>query len=139
MSEYTPEQLRETPLGSGPEGAVSKHADLLNDLEDMAGSYAYAVRRETLRRAGRVICDLEREHAAALVALKARLSERDCQIAQLNFVLQGERAAKEKAEAERDENKADAEQWRAYKARKDRVISAGMGRSPLRAAHKEKP
>ena len=27
---------------------------------------------------------------------------------------------------------ADAEKWRAYKARKDEVIAAGMGRNPLR-------
>ena len=31
---------------------------------------------------------------------------------------------------------ADAEQWRAYKARKDAVIAAGMGRNPLRQAVK---
>lgn len=28
--------------------------------------------------------------------------------------------------------KADAEQWRKYKARKEAVLAAGMGRSPLR-------
>ena len=58
------------PLGCGPEGSVSKYADLLNDLEDMAGSYAYAVRREVLRGAGRTICQLERDLAAAQEALQ---------------------------------------------------------------------
>ena len=33
---------------------------------------------------------------------------------------------------ERDALKADAESWRAYKARKDAVIAAGMRRNPLR-------
>lgn len=50
-----------TPLGCGPEGAVSDHADLLNALEDMAGSYAYAVRKPVLREAGRTIMALERK------------------------------------------------------------------------------
>ena len=35
--------------------------------------------------------------------------------------------------AERDAAVADAELWRAYKARKDAVLAAGMGRPPLRA------
>lgn len=37
-----------------------------------------------------------------------------------------------KVKDERDAFKADAEQWRAYKSRKDAVIAAGMGRNPLR-------
>jgi regulator of replication initiation timing len=35
--------------------------------------------------------------------------------------------------------KSDAEKWRAYKARKDAVIAAGMGRSPMRAAQPSEP
>lgn len=31
--------------------------------------------------------------------------------------------------------RADAELWRAYKARKDAALAAGFGRSPLRADH----
>lgn len=54
-----------TPLGCGTEGPVSQHADLLNTLEDMAGSGAYAVRKGVLRDAGRTIMSLERELAEA--------------------------------------------------------------------------
>ena len=68
----------ETPLGCGPEGSVSQFADLLNTLEDMAGSYAYAVRREELRAAGRAIMRLERELAAAK-------AERDALREQIKF------------------------------------------------------
>ena len=36
--------------------------------------------------------------------------------------------------AEVERLRADAESWRKYKARKDAVIAAGMGRNPLRDA-----
>lgn len=44
----------------------------------------------------------------------------------------GYEAGRASRDAEVEALMADAEQWRAYKARKDAVINAGMGRNPLR-------
>ena len=55
--------LNGTPIGCGPEGTVSQHADIVNRLESMAGSYTSAERSDTLRKAGRTIMALERENA----------------------------------------------------------------------------
>jgi hypothetical protein len=44
---------------------VSQHADLLNDIETMAGSYTNADRQGVLRSAGRTLLRLERELAEA--------------------------------------------------------------------------
>lgn len=55
--------MNDLPIGCGPEGTVSKHADIVNTLETMAGSYAYAARKGELREAARTIMRLERELA----------------------------------------------------------------------------
>lgn len=56
--------MSDTPIGCGPEGTVSKYADIVNTLETMAGSYAYAVRKGELREAARTIMAMDRENAA---------------------------------------------------------------------------
>ena len=50
-------------------GTLSKHADILNALDQMQQSPFYAVRRSVLARAEQIIVALERELAAARSAL----------------------------------------------------------------------
>lgn len=53
------EDLSQLPIGCGPEGSVSQHADTINDLETLAGSYGTCKDKAVLRGAARLIMRLE--------------------------------------------------------------------------------
>jgi hypothetical protein len=67
-----------TPAEQASERLTSKHADLLNVLDAMAGNMHYAVRRQELRQAEQLIVEQEEALDAALKRAEraeARLAE----------------------------------------------------------------
>jgi hypothetical protein len=70
-------------------------------------------------------------HAAVEAMAQTAAYEREC--------LMDSYKAGEALRQELEDVKADAEKWRNYKARKDAVIAAGMGRNPLRDSTEQEP
>ena len=66
----------------------------------------------------------------------ASLAAKDAEIAELRTANAQMHKQASLVYAENERLREDAEKWRAYMARKNAVISAGMGRNPLREATK---
>jgi chromosome segregation ATPase len=69
-----------TPAEQASERLTSKHADLLNVLDAMAGNMHYAVRRQELRQAERLIVEQEEALDSALArAERAEARRAECE------------------------------------------------------------